>query len=134
MSRSSASERVEIIISEVLRWGVAASLMLIAGGTLLCFLRGGDYGAAGGTSADLARLLHAGSTFPRTAAWLLQGLRHAQGEAVLVLGLLLLIATPVLRVAVSILGFALERDRRYVAITIAVLLMLLVSFALGKAG
>ena len=42
-------------------------------------------------------------------------------------GLLLLIATPVVRVAVSAFGFMLERDRIYVAITLAVLLILLAS-------
>jgi uncharacterized membrane protein len=37
----------------------------------------------------------------------------------------------VLRVAVSILAFAVERDRRYVAITSIVLLLLILSFVLG---
>ena len=134
MSEPSAHQRVELIISELLRWGVAASLALLATGTLLCFLHSADYGAAGGTTADLQRLLHGDTPFPRTAAWLLDGLRHAQGQAVIVLGLLLLIAPPVLRVAVSIVGFALEKDRSYVLITIVVFVLLLVSFTLGRAG
>ena len=41
------------------------------------------------------------------------------------LGLLTLLATPVARVAASVVGFALERDRLYTAITLAVLLILL---------
>ena len=48
------------------------------------------------------------------------------------LGLLLLIATPILRVAVSLLGFALQRDRAYTMISAVVLLVLLISFLLGK--
>jgi uncharacterized membrane protein len=47
------------------------------------------------------------------------------------LGLLLLIATPVLRVAVSVIGFALDRDRLFVLITLAVLAVLIGSFAIG---
>jgi len=47
------------------------------------------------------------------------------------LGLLLLIATPVLRVMVSVVAFALERDRRFVLITGAVLCVLIGSFAIG---
>jgi uncharacterized membrane protein len=43
------------------------------------------------------------------------------------LGLLLLIATPVARVAVAIVGFALERDRLYTVISLIVLLILLAS-------
>jgi len=42
-------------------------------------------------------------------------------------GLLVLIATPVVRVMASVVAFVLERDRLYAAITIAVLAILLVS-------
>ena len=44
---------------------------------------------------------------------------------VIQLGLLLLIATPILRVALSLVAFALQRDRLYVAITLVVLSLLL---------
>jgi uncharacterized membrane protein len=47
------------------------------------------------------------------------------------LGLLLLIATPVLRVAASTIGFALDHDTRFVAITLVVLAVLVGSFAVG---
>ena len=43
------------------------------------------------------------------------------------LGLLLLIATPVARVAFSVFVFMNQRDRTYVAITLIVLTVLLVS-------
>jgi uncharacterized membrane protein len=43
------------------------------------------------------------------------------------LGLLLLIATPIVRVAFSMVGFAIERDRMYVAFTLIVLAILLYS-------
>jgi uncharacterized membrane protein len=48
--------------------------------------------------------------------------------------LLVLIATPIVRVAVSVLAFAYQRDRVFVAVTSAVLLILLLAFFLGKAG
>lgn len=57
---------------------------------------------------------------------------HGQGIAML--GLLLLIATPVMRVAVSIVLFARAHDLTYVLITATVLLLLMLSFALGAAG
>jgi uncharacterized membrane protein len=43
------------------------------------------------------------------------------------LGLLLLIATPIFRVALSIVGFAIERDHLYVGFTAVVLVILLYS-------
>lgn len=121
----------EATISAVLRIGVAASLVLLAGGSLLSFLQAGGYGAQ---ESEVRRLSGAAGAFPRTAAWFLAGLRHGDGQAIIVAGLLLLIATPVLRVAVSVVAFWRERDRAFVLITSLVLLLLALSFALGRAG
>ncbi len=126
--------RVEEVISGLLHWGVLGSLTLITAGTVLCFLEPGTYGVRGGSPADLHRFLTAGAAFPRQLAWFLGGLSRLDGTAVIVAGLLLLIATPVIRVAVSIIAFASVRDRMYAAITSVVLALLLFSFYLGKAG
>jgi uncharacterized membrane protein len=121
----------EQAISRILRIGVTASLVLIAAGTLLSFLRSGGYGHQ---PSEVARLIGPAGAFPRTAGWILGGLLRLDGRAVIVAGLLLLIATPVLRVAVSIASFAKERDRAFVVITSAVLGLLLLSLVLGRAG
>ena len=55
-------------------------------------------------------------------------------DAVISLGLLLLIATPIMRVAASVLLFLAQRDYRYVAITLFVLAVLLISLRGGMAG
>jgi uncharacterized membrane protein len=60
------------------------------------------------------------------------GLRHGRGQAIVMIGLLILIATPVMRVAVSILGFVYERDAPYFLITVLVLTLLILSFVLGR--
>jgi uncharacterized membrane protein len=54
-----------------------------------------------------------------------QGAAECQPLAIIQLGLLLLIATPVARVFFSIIGFAMERDWLYIGVTIVVLLLLL---------
>jgi uncharacterized membrane protein len=129
-----AGERVraaELLISRLLRTGVMASLVLIIGGVLLSFLHHPDYVSS---PSELQRLTRPGAAFPHTLRDVLIGLREWQGRAVTTVGLLLLIATPVIRVAVSILMFAHERDWLFVAITSVVLLLLLTSFLLGKAG
>jgi uncharacterized membrane protein len=127
---SASSARTERLISRVLRVGVYTSLALIAAGTLLSFVAGGY----GNQPSDLARLTGPGGAFPRTLAWFGHGLLHFDGQAVIVAGLLILILTPIVRVMVSLIGFARERDRTYVWITAAVLALLILSFALGKAG
>jgi uncharacterized membrane protein len=121
----------EKAISGILRTGVAASLVLLVSGSVLSFAQAGGYGAQ---ASAVPHLSGAEGAFPRTARWLFSGLKHGNGQAVIVLGLLLLIATPVLRVAVSVLAFARERDRMYTIITALVLLLLLLSFELGMAG
>jgi uncharacterized membrane protein len=126
-----AAAGTEKAISLVLRVGVTTSLVLIAAGTILSFLGPGGYGTQPG---ELARLTGPGGAFPRTSGWLLGGLLHLNGAAVIVAGLVLLIATPVLRVAVSIASFAKERDRPFVVITSVVLGLLLLSLLLGRAG
>jgi uncharacterized membrane protein len=54
--------------------------------------------------------------------------------AIITLGLILLLATPVARVAVSVIAFALSRDRLYVAITLVVLCILIFSLLSGAGG
>src|SRR6266702_239037 len=66
-------------------------------------------------------------SFPQTFSQVWIGLLTLRPQAVITLGLLLLIATPVVRVAASIVTFAIERDRRFVTITTLVLLLLLFS-------
>jgi uncharacterized membrane protein len=115
--------QAELIISNVLRGGVLLSAGIILLGVIIFYARS----AAGGhTLAD--------KPFPATLAAVGNGLTVGDPLAIIALGLLILLATPVARVAVSIVAFALEGDRRYVVITSIVLLILLASFALGKAG
>lgn len=60
-------------------------------------------------------------------------LARLEPAAYLSLGLIVLIATPFVRVAGSLAVFALERDRRYVLVTAAVLAIMCVSVVLGRA-
>lgn len=123
------TERVERIISVVLRSGVALSLTLIAAGTILSFVHHPTYVRS---ADDLRHLTWPGAAFPHTLHDVVQGLRVWHGQAVVVVGLLVLVATPVARVAISIVLFFLTRDRAFVIITTVVLALLLLSFFLGK--
>lgn len=52
-------------------------------------------------------------------------------DAIIQLGMLLLILTPVARVAFSVVAFAVERDRMYVVMTLVVLAVLVYSLVGG---
>lgn len=115
-------------ISTLLRGGVLLSVSVIVLGLVLTFLSNPSYV----TSRDaLGSLTSADHTYPHTIREVLTEARAREGEAVVMVGLLLLVATPVARVAFSIAVFLIMRDRVYVLITATVLLLLLASFVLG---
>jgi len=115
----------ELMVSFVLRSGVIVSAAVIVIGLMLLAYHG-MAGLQGGIATAF--------DFPHSFGAVFAGVAKLDPVSVISLGLLLMIITPVTRVAVSIVAFAMERDWRYVGITALVLLVLLVSFALGKAG
>jgi len=127
--------RVELFIAQLLRWGVVISFVIVATGI-------GAVVVTGQTGYHQIRLDDVASVvqyrvrpdFPNSLGGVLSGLIALKPYAIIALGLLVLIAIPVARVAVSVVAFALERDGLYVVITAFVLAMLLLSFAIGEAG
>lgn len=122
--RDKLIRQAELVISNVLRGGVLLSGAIILIGVILFYIR---YFSPGGGGTNAAN-------FPQSFVGVGQGLARGDPLAIIVLGLLVLLATPVLRVAVSIVAFGLERDWRYVVITSIVLAILMISFVLGRGG
>ncbi len=123
------SAGIEVLISTLLRTGVLTSVFFIAAGTLISFVHHPEYLRS---AEELRRLTQPGAAFPRTLRQVYDGLVDFRGQAFVMLGLFLLIATPVARVAVSILIFLVERDRIFAVLTTVVLGLLLLSFVLGR--
>lgn len=127
---------MERLVGRVLIVGVSLSLVLLLVGSLLFFIRGDSgYGQTTARTADLVRAPQAGvpPAYPHTVPAVVAGIADGHAYAVISLGLLALIATPVVLVALALVGFIRARDRAYIAIAAAVLGILLISFALGKA-
>ncbi len=122
---------MDLLISGLLRGGVLTSLALVVAGLGLMFFHHPSYLRS---AEELRRLTSPGAAFPSSFAEATAGFRAFRGQAVIAVGLLVLILTPILRVTLSIVLFALERDRAFVVITLAVLTILLGSFFLGKVG
>lgn len=113
---------MELILSHLLRIGVllAGGLVLLGGGRYLL-----KYGAAQphyGTLVQEPDDLRHVVGIARAAVAL-------RGRGLIQMGLLLLIATPVARVAFSLVAFARQGDRTYLFLTAVVLLVLLASLA-----
>ena len=120
-------QRIENIVGNLLRVGVILSAVVVLCGGVLYLIEYGhapaDYRIFRGEPTDLKSL----RGIVRDAFTL-----HSRG--LIQLGLLLLIATPVARVAFSIFGFAEEKDRMYVTFTVIVLLILLYSLIGSVSG
>ncbi len=120
---------VELLISTVLRAGVMTSFVLVVAGSIITFARAP---ALMRSPEALSHLRAPGAAVRHSLHEIMSGLARLDGPAIIMTGLLLLIATPVLRVAASIMIFLYERDLAFVVITTVVLLLLLLSFLLGS--
>jgi uncharacterized membrane protein len=112
--------KVEDLIGNLLRTGVLLSAFVVFCGGVVYLARHGN------EPADY-RVFHGEPSDLRTIPGVLREALSFQGRGIIQLGLLLLIATPVARVGLSILGFAAERDRMYVGFAAIVLVILLYS-------
>ena len=113
-------KQVEILIGQVLRAGMLVSCAV----TLLGIAR---YLLHHSTAIPDYRVFHAADGKLFHLRELLPAAFHGNPVAIIQLGILLLIATPVARVAFLVGAFALERDRLYVAVSGLVLAILLYS-------
>lgn len=115
----------ERVISQLLRFGVLSSFILILAGMALFFFDHPEYFSS---PSELLPLTRPGAVFPHSLSDVARDMKNLNGQAVVSIGLLLLIATPILRVAVSVLIFIRQRDRVFSVITLLVLAVLLLSF------
>ena len=112
--------RLEAILGNLLRSGVLLSAAVVFAGACVYLLRHAHEPAN-------YRIFRGEPSEFRTIPGVIRSALGGHGRGLIQLGLLLLIATPIARVALSIVGFTLERDRMYVVFTVIVLVILLYS-------
>ena len=113
------------ILGIVLRSGVVLSGAIIAIGTILFIANHSLEDTSAFLAYNPALIPH--GNFPVSLAGILSGFISLDPPSIIQLGFLVLLATPVARVALSLLLFAAERDRMFVYLTAAVLAILLFS-------
>jgi uncharacterized membrane protein len=117
-ARLRQDQKVERIIGALLQTGVLLSILVALIGMILYL------GRAGRQMADFQ--IFRGEPFAlRSAPAIVAAALAGRREAVIQLGVVILIATPIARVLLSLIAFALQRDRTYVAVTLIVLVVLL---------
>jgi uncharacterized membrane protein len=112
--------QVERLLGNLLRTGVILAGAVVAVGGVL-------YLARHGMEAPAYGVFHEESSRLRTLRGIASGMLALRGRGVIQFGILLLIGTPIARVALSVYGFVRERDYVYVGITLFVLALLLMS-------
>jgi uncharacterized membrane protein len=136
------------LLSLVLRGGVILSSLLITLGLVLFVVTGHS-----GYASDTASVSNSNSSevqslttyhdsdnsqadlyFPTNPFEVWQGLLSLKPFAMIMFGLMLLIATPVLNVALASYNFSRQGNRAFTMIGVFILAILLLSFWLGKAG
>jgi len=126
-SGSLKDKDMQTIIGWILRGGVAVSIVLV-------FIGGVFFVYRHGNSIPDYRTFKGVPDFVHSFGGILNGVITFKGQAIIQLGIILLIATPVIRVAFSAVGFLLEKDYLYTFITLIVLLIILASMISGHAG
>jgi uncharacterized membrane protein len=112
------------LISNVLRTGVIISLILILIGTVLLFA---DNGSNGFTMAQIINVNSKINSSIFSIAGMVNGLFSLQGADFILLGIIVLILTPITRVITSVLSFLYERNWLYVIITVIVFIDIMVA-------
>jgi uncharacterized membrane protein len=119
-STAARQPRLEILVGNLLRAGVlTAAAVVLLGGTIYLWRHGAappQYKNFHGEPADLC-----------SVTGILGNVLLGSGRGVIQLGVLLLIATPVMRVVLLLLGFLWQRDFLYTIVSLAVLALLLYS-------
>lgn len=118
-------KRLETLVGVMLRTGVLlAAAVVLTGGALYLVQNHGarpNYTHFQPEPAQFATLKGAAT-----------GFLTLEPRSIIMLGLLILIATPVARVVMCVVGFLMERDRLYVVVSSIVLVILLYSLFFHK--
>lgn len=125
-TRPSSDYEIEQLIGRLLQFGVLVAAVIVAAGGIALLARYGRQPADFRVFRDVPSPLQNVDGVVRAALAL-------DSRAVVQLGLVLLIATPVARVALTLVAFLIQRDRLYVAVTTLVLTLLLYGLIWGKA-
>ena len=118
---------IQVIIGWVLRLGVFISMLVVFLGGIIYLYRHGQ------TIADY-RVFKGVPGFLQDTGGIVNGILAFRGRAIIQAGIILLIATPIIRVLCSAVGFVLEKDYMYVGITLLVLAIIFISMLSGHAG
>ncbi|MDR1591517.1 MAG: DUF1634 domain-containing protein [Prevotellaceae bacterium] len=107
------------LIGQALRIGVIIACAITVCGGILYLIQ------HHGVSVDYTEF--AGDSFLYSVQTFLPALMRGDGAAIIQLGIIVLVATPIMRVALAMISFLVAKDYLYVIITLTVLIIILLN-------
>ena len=111
-------EQIERAMGKLLRIGVLSAAGVVIIGAIFYLAQHGidtpNYGKFAGEPKRFSQLRS-----------VLYSAYHGRGRSIIQLGLFILIATPILRIVFSVIGYILEKDYLYISLTLIVLAIIL---------
>jgi len=124
MNKLKQDKDIGAAMGTLLRMGVIISSVVVCiGGVIYLFRHGHE--------TPSFHVFHGDTSLFRTFPDIITGVATGKGRAIIQLGILLLIATPVARIIFSVIGFLMEKDRLYTGITLLVLAIIITSLLTG---
>jgi len=111
---------LDVSVAAMLRFGVTLAALVVVAGGLLSLRRPWSL------TPDYTHF-HAGDEALRSIAGIVRGVLHLDSQSIMQIGLAILIATPVARVVLCVIGFARQRSALYVVVSSIVLAILVYS-------
>jgi uncharacterized membrane protein len=111
---------LDLSVAAMLRFGVTLAAFVVFAGGLLSLRQPWSM------TPDYTHF-HAGDEALRSIFGIIRGVLHLDSQSIIQIGLVVLIATPVARVVMCVIGFARQRSALYVVISLIVLAILVYS-------
>lgn len=127
MAKRFKDKDMQAVIGWVLRAGVFISMIVVFFGGIIYLKRHGN------SIANYHKFTGV-PEFLQSPAGIINGIFNLRGRAIVQAGIVLLIATPVVRIIFSLIGFVIEKDHLYTFITSIVLVVIIISAISGHAG
>jgi uncharacterized membrane protein len=118
---------IQQIIGWILRLGVIISMLVVLVGGCLYIYRHSTETVHYSKFIGVPEFVH-------TPGGIWHGILTLRGRAIIQAGIILLIATPIVRILFSGIGFILEKDWLYTGISLIVLAIIITSALTGNAG
>lgn len=122
---------MEMYVGKILRYGVfTACIITLFGGLIYVIQSHGvmpNYTPVSGHPSQFSGV----AEYLREVTTIFPAIFHFNGAAIVQFGVVVLIATPILRVAFSAFAFLIEKDRLYVGITLLVLAIIFLNMIFG---